>query len=123
MRIAISAEDKNGLDSIVGQHFGRCQCFVLVDVEGDEVGEVQVIDNPFAEQHQPGMVPEFIHGHGADVMVSGGMGRRAITFFQEYGMKTATGASGTVRTALKSYLSGGLSVSEPCRESVEHDHD
>jgi len=37
MRIAISAETNNGLDSIIGQHFGRCPYFALVDMEGNEV--------------------------------------------------------------------------------------
>ena len=86
MRLAISVEDNNGLESNISHHFGRCPYFVLVDVEGEEIGEVQVIDNPYYAQHQPGMVPEFIHNHNADVMISGGMGRRAIAFFQEYGI-------------------------------------
>ncbi|MGB7115857.1 MAG: NifB/NifX family molybdenum-iron cluster-binding protein, partial [Anaerolineales bacterium] len=55
-----------------------------------------------------------------DVMLSGGMGRRAISFFDQYGIQLATGADGTVRTALENYFSGQLSGAEPCRESVEH---
>ncbi|MCK5313557.1 MAG: NifB/NifX family molybdenum-iron cluster-binding protein, partial [Anaerolineales bacterium] len=93
MRIAISSEEKNGLDSLVSHHFGRCPCYVLVDVDEDQkIQAVQALDNPFAIQHQPGMVPGFIHDQGADVMISGGMGRRAIGFFQEYGIQVATGA-------------------------------
>jgi predicted Fe-Mo cluster-binding NifX family protein len=122
MRFAISAEDNNGLDSTISHHFGRCPFFVLVDVEGEEIGEVQVIDNPYFAQHQPGMVPGFIHNQSADVMISGGMGRRAIAFFQEYGIDIATGATGTVKTAIGNYLRGKLSTAEPCRESVKHDH-
>ena len=33
MRIAISVEDDNGLDSVISHHFGRCPYFVLVDVD------------------------------------------------------------------------------------------
>ena len=33
MRIAVSADNKQGLDSVVSPHFGRCPHFVLVDVE------------------------------------------------------------------------------------------
>lgn len=122
MRFAISAEDNNGLESVVSHHFGRCPYFVLVDMEDDEIKEVQVIDNPHYVQHEPGMVPGFINNHSADVMISGGMGRRAITFFEEYGITAATGASGNVRATLKAYMNGSLSVAQPCRESVEHDH-
>jgi predicted Fe-Mo cluster-binding NifX family protein len=123
MRIAISSEDKNGLDSLVSHHFGRCPYYVLVDVENQEVQDIKELDNPFFQQHQPGMVPEFIHGHGVDVMLSGGMGRRAIGFFQQYGIEIATGASGTVRSALEGYLDGQLRGAQPCRDSLEHGHD
>ena len=120
MRIAISTETNDGLDSVVAHHFGRCPFFALVDVEGRDVKAVEVIDNPFYAGHQPGQVPGFIHSQNANVMLSGGMGRRAIDFFQQYGIEAATGADGTVQTALESYLGGELSGAAPCKESVEH---
>ena len=120
MRIAISAEDTNGLDSVVSPHFGRCPHYILVDVEGQEVQAVQAVDNPYYGQHSPGMVPGFIHSQGANVMLTGGMGRRAIGFFEQYGIEAVTGASGTVRYALECYLGGTLYGAEPCRESQEH---
>jgi len=120
MRIAISADDGNGLDSVVSPHFGRCPYFVLVDVEEREVKAVQVISNPYYGQHQPGQVPGFIHDQQADVMLTGGMGSRAIAFFQQFGIQAATGAAGTVRHTLEQYLGGGLREAAPCRTSVEH---
>ena len=122
MRIAVSAETNNGLDSIVAQHFGRCPFFAMVDLEGTEVKTVELVANPFYYGHQPGQVPGFIHQQKADVMLSGGMGGRAIQFFEQYSVQTATGASGTVRTALERYLDGELSGAAPCKESVEHGH-
>lgn len=125
MRIAISVETNDGLESVVSHHFGRCPYFVLVNVEDQEVQDVQVIDNPYYEHHQPGMVPGFIQSQGAEVMISGGMGRRAIGFFQQLGIRAATGGSGTASVALESYLNGDLQSAEPCRESErhgEHDH-
>jgi len=107
---------------VVSPHFGRCPYFVLVDLEGREIGAVKAISNPYYAQHQPGQVPGFIHDQRADVMLTGGMGRRAIGFFQQYGVQAATGASGTVRLALEQYLGGGLREAKPCRESVEHAH-
>ena len=120
MRIAISSEENNGLDSRVSHHFGRCPYYVLADVNKEEIQVVHAIDNPFAQQHQPGMVPGFIHDQGVDVMISGGMGRRAIDFFDQYGIQVATGADGTVRNTLDRYFKGQLNGAQPCRESVEH---
>ena len=122
MRIAVSIEDNRDLESTVAHHFGRCPFFALVDLEGNEVKTVQVIDNPYYNGHQPGQVPGFIHSQKADVMLSGGMGGRAIQFFEQYGIQAATGASGTVRSALENYLGGGLTGAAPCKESVEHGH-
>ena len=56
-------------------------------------------------------------------MLAGGMGQRAIGFFQQYGIQAVTGASGTVRHALEQYLGGVLQGAEPCRESIEHAHE
>jgi len=122
MRVAVSADNDNGLDSVVSAHFGRCPYFVLVDLEEREVERVRAVPNPFYGSHQPGQVPGFIHSQGVNVMLTGGMGGRAITFFQQYGIQPATGAAGTVRRALEHYLRGGLQEAAPCRESVEHGH-
>jgi predicted Fe-Mo cluster-binding NifX family protein len=122
MKIAITAENNQGLESMVAQHFGHAPYFMLVEVENGEVKAAQGIANPFAEQHQPGQIPGFIKEQNADVMLSGGMGGRAIQFFSEYGIKTATGASGTVRQALENFLGGRLTEAAPCDESVAHGH-
>ena len=123
MRVAISADDSNGLDSVVSPHFGRCPYYVLVDLGGQETSRVSAVENPYYGHHQPGQVPGFIQSQGGDVMLAGGMGRRAIGFFQQYGIQAVTGASGTVRHALEQYLGGVLQGAEPCRESIEHAHE
>jgi predicted Fe-Mo cluster-binding NifX family protein len=122
MRIAVSAENNNGLDSTVAHHFGRCPYFILVDVENGEVKTFQAVTNPFVHGHQPGQVPAFIQQQKADVMLSGGMGGRAIQFFEAAGIKAATGANGTVQQALERYFGGTLADASPCDESVTHGH-
>ncbi|MFN2252452.1 MAG: NifB/NifX family molybdenum-iron cluster-binding protein [Anaerolineae bacterium] len=122
MRVAVSADEDRGLDSPVSHHFGRCPYFVLADVDGEEIVGVSVIANPHFQQHRPGVVPTFIHNQGADVVVCGGMGWRAIESFTAHGVEPATGASGTARMAIERYLSGALRDAAPCRESIEHRH-
>jgi predicted Fe-Mo cluster-binding NifX family protein len=122
MRIAVSADNKQGLDSVVSPHFGRCPHFVLVDLDGQAVGQVQEVDNPFFGNHQPGQVPGFIARLGATVMLTGGMGGRAILFFEQYGIEGVTGAYGTVRQSVERYLGGELKGAAPCKESAEHGH-
>jgi predicted Fe-Mo cluster-binding NifX family protein len=122
MRIAVSADNKNGLDSVVSPHFGRCPYFVLVDLEGQEVKELREVDNPYFGNHRPGQVPALINSLGADVMLTGGMGGRAIMFFQEFGIEGVTGARGTVLQSVERYLGGQLQGAAPCKESQEHGH-
>lgn len=122
MRIAVSVDSDDGLDSAVAQHFGRCPFFALLDVQDAEVQAVEVVPNPFYGAHQPGQVPGFIQGQSVDLMIARGMGGRAIQFFQQLGVEVQCGASGTVRDALDSYAAGTLQGAAPCRESVEHGH-
>jgi len=120
MKIAIASDDNKGLQSRVAQHFGRCPYYIFVELEGDEAKEINTVENPYHAVHEAGMVPAFIHQQQADVMIAGGMGRRAIQFFSEYGIKTATGAAGTVEEALHAYQQGYLADDSACQESIDH---
>ena len=122
MRIAIPVSNKDGLNSMVAQHFGRCPYFAMVDLVDNQVHSVHLIDNPFVSGHQVGEVPDFIKDQDAEVMVSGGMWGRAIQIFKQYGIEVATGADGTVQSTLARYLSGDLTGTAPCAESVNHGH-
>jgi predicted Fe-Mo cluster-binding NifX family protein len=122
MKIAVTAENNNGLESTVAQHFGHSPFFMLVDVENGEITATQSVVNPFADHHQPGQIPGFIKEQNADVILSGGMGGRAIQFFEQQGIKAATGANGTVRQSLENYMGGKLTDAAPCDESVAHGH-
>jgi len=131
MRIAVSAEQNQGLESVAAHHFGRCPYYVLVDVDDHHITAVESIANPYYQAHRPGQVPAFIREQGVDMMVAGGMGRRAIALFQQYGIEAYTGAAGTVRRALEQALGGQLEEAEPCaghgghgehNEATEHEH-
>lgn len=121
-KIAISVLDASGLDAQISPHFGRCPYFTLVEIEAREVTSVESVTNPYFSNHQPGEVPGFIHSLGADVMLSGGMGGRAVEFFVNYGITPATGASGIARDALNLYLDGDLTGAAACAESTQHGH-
>jgi predicted Fe-Mo cluster-binding NifX family protein len=126
MRIAFASEDKMGLDGEVSMHFGRCPHYTFLDVEGSQVKTWQVMDNPYLGNHVPGKVPEFIHSQKANVMIAGGMGPRAIQFFDDYGIEAVTGALGKVKDVLEAYLRGELRGAGACHhdhpESCGHEH-
>lgn len=50
----------------------------------------------------------------AEVIIAGGMGPRAIEFFNQLGIEAITGASGRVADVVNSYLKGELKGTKPC---------
>lgn len=122
MRIAVAAEEGTGLDRPVSAHFGRCPGFIIAEIQDGRLTGFDVVSNPFYGQHRPGQVPAFIREQGAEVLISGGMGGRAIGFFREFGIEPVSGAVGTVADAVSAYLAGERSGADPCRESIEHGH-
>ena len=117
-KIALACEDNQGLDGQISQHFGRCPYYLLVDVEGDEIKKKDIVNNPYYENHVPGVVPQFISEQGANVMIAGGMGPRAIDLFSNLGIEVVTGAVGNTGNVLQAYLKGEIRGVEPCK----HDH-
>jgi len=123
MRIAFSTATEHGLESPISPHFGRCPYYVFVDLdENNEISSVTSIVNEHAQNHAVGQLPAYIKTQGVNVMISGGMGGRAVDFFHQSDVSVATGASGTVQESLDNYLSGNLRGDAPCSESVEHGH-
>jgi predicted Fe-Mo cluster-binding NifX family protein len=116
--LAVAANGSEGLDATVSAHFGRCPFYVLVEVEKGEIQNVRAEKNPHFESHSPGQVPKFVRDLKADVILTGGMGRRAQQLFDKFGVEVGCGASGTVRDAVQSFLAGKLSSEASC----SHDH-
>jgi len=120
MRIAVTSADGEGLEGMVSAHFGQCPYFTLVDIDDNVIEAVAVVANPHYTTHSPGQVPSLVRSHNAEMIVAGGMGRRAIGMFQELGIQAFTGAQGTVRQSLELALGGHLAEAAPC---AGHDRD
>ena len=118
-QIAIAAQDDRGLEGEVSQHFGRCPFYVLAKVDGRTVTDSEVRTNSHYGNHQPSQMPLFIKDMGADVILAGGMGPRAIALFSQMGIEVATGAVGRVGAVLEAYLDGRIKGIVPCA----HDHE
>ena len=70
-------------------HFGHCQEFALVDVENKQIKNKQTMVPP---PHEPGVLPRWLQRQGANVVIAGGMGARALDLFAQNGIKVLTGA-------------------------------
>jgi predicted Fe-Mo cluster-binding NifX family protein len=117
--IACAADDGGGLDAQLSAHFGRCPFYVLVTVEGDTTTDVSVVENPHYTKHQPGVMPRFISSLGADVVIAGGMGPRAVDMFHSMNIDVVTGIIGRVEDVVLAFLDGKIEGVVPC----SHDHE
>ncbi len=96
----------------VCMHFGHCEEFVLfeVDEESKEIIKSETFPSP---PHQPGMLPKWLAEKGAEVIVAGGMGRRARDIFEQCGIKVIIGSpSGKPEEIVLQYLNGNLQIGE-----------
>jgi len=121
-RIALATEDNQGLTGQISQHFGRCPYYLIVEVQGLEIVKTESVNNPYYNSHAPGMVPQFINEQGADVMIAGGMGPRAIDMFTSLGIEAVSGATGNVGNILQAYLRGEISGVEACGHDYPGGH-
>jgi predicted Fe-Mo cluster-binding NifX family protein len=104
MRIAISSDG-----DYVSAHFGRCPVFTLVDIDNGEIIKKAEVSNP---GHEPGAIPQFLHQKGVECIIAGGMGMRAMSFFEGYGIKTVMGISGKIEEVLDQLKNGALEGGE-----------
>ena len=65
--------------------------------------------------HEPGVLPRWLSELGANIIIAGGMGRRAQDLFTENGIKVVVGAvSETPEKLAQAYLQNILVVGENC---------
>jgi predicted Fe-Mo cluster-binding NifX family protein len=116
IRVAVPADEDKGLDSVVSPDSGSCPYLVLVDFEERKVKTVRTVPSSHDGQHQPGQIPGIIHGQWVDVMLTGGAEGRAIALFQQYRVRSMTGALDTVRHMLEQYVGYRLEEAKPYSE-------
>lgn len=104
MRIAFAVDGDE-----ISAHFGHCAEYALVDVTDGRVERKSRIPAP---PHQPGVLPSFLHRHGAECVVAGGMGPRAVELFEQLGIRVVLGVGGPLFEAVQSFLQGGLAGGE-----------
>ena len=114
MKIAVASEK-----TAVTEHFGHCVNFNVYEVEDGNIIKSESIPNP---GHKPGFLPKFIADLGVSVIISGGMGARAIEIFNDNGIEVVVGVKGEAERVVKLFLQGKLkSTGEVCNHHMHSD--
>ena len=91
-------------------HFGHCELFAFVETENGKITGEETLTPP---AHEPGVLPLWLHEHGADVVITGGIGDRAQQLLRENGIEVIAGVpTDSPESLVKQYLSGTLIMGE-----------
>lgn len=108
-RIAIPSVEQGGLDGTRSGHFGHCDVFTLVDVEGGEIKEVTTVAN---QEHVQGgcMVPvNLLAQHKVNALIVGGIGMRPLMGFKQVGIDVYHDAQrAEIRPVVEDLIAGNL---------------
>lgn len=108
MKVAIPTDSNK-----VAPHFGRAPEYTIATIGSNGITSKKTIENP---GHKPGFLPEFFNEKGIDVMIVKGIGRRAVSLFNQFDIDIVTGAEGNVDEVLEQFVEGELGEKQnPCR--------
>jgi predicted Fe-Mo cluster-binding NifX family protein len=76
-----------------------------------------------APDHQPGAFPRWLREKGVEVVIAGGIGKRALGIFSRHGITVRAGTpDARIQDLVASFLSGQLTASPEGCEHHGHDH-
>lgn len=95
---------------VLCNHFGHSEKFAMVHVVDGKIVGTDLLDPP---AHEPGVIPKWLSGEGANVIIAGGMGARAQELFAGYGIEVLVGvANSSPEELVMQYLQGVLKTGE-----------
>ena len=110
MKIAIACDGTN-----VSPHFGRCEKYLMAEVNGTEIKLLDWLENP---GHEPGALPRLMAEQGVSVVLAGGAGPRAQQLLAASGIELITGVTGDSMLALQAFGQGTLEAGESACDHV-----
>lgn len=115
-RIVIPAEDGNGLDARLSEHFGRAPYFIIVELDEDgNIVNVQSVSNESEHFGGVGRPPDRILQFRPSAVITYGMGPRALRIFQDAGVAVLRANADTVKEVVEAYREGRLEeLTEGC---------
>lgn len=109
VRLAIPSTNPGGMNCALGEHFGHCDCYTVVDIADGAIKNISTLPNV---PHVQGgcMAPvQHLAQNGVNALVAGGMGMRPLMGFNQVGIKVFHGGAATsVGDAVNAFLAGKL---------------
>lgn len=113
MRIAIPTEGE-----MLADHFGRCEKYTFYDIENKKLVDKYEKISP---KHAPGVIPKFLKEEQVDIVITSGIGHKAIALFNQFDIEVITGCKGNVEKIIEDYLDGDLVTGDStCDHEGDH---
>ena len=106
MKVAVSATGED-LDAQIDPRFGRCQYFIIVDVDSMKY-ETVPNESAMASGGAGIQAAQSVAGMGVEAVITGNVGPNAFQTLNASGIKIVTGANGIVKDAVERYKKGEL---------------
>ncbi|MFX0124715.1 MAG: NifB/NifX family molybdenum-iron cluster-binding protein [Candidatus Hodarchaeota archaeon] len=101
MTIIVPVDQDHSLHSMVSGHFGRAAYFAVFEKEGSETpGTLKIIPNKSQHTGGRGLPAQNVLALNPDIVISTGMGRHAIIFFQQARVGVLQCPSGTMEQVI-----------------------
>jgi len=118
--LAVPSNGKGGLEAERSGHFGRCDCFTVVEIESGAIVGTRIVANPPHEEGGCLRPVNLLAGEGVNALVVAGIGGRPLAGFNDAGITVYFDtqipvvraiaervAAGTVEVIDPSYVCGG----------------
>ena len=121
VKVVIPVTDESG--ELVSAHFGRAPYFAWFNVESGKITDRGVKPNDSSHFGGQGMPPERMMAMGADVVISAGMGMKAIEMFQNSTVAVLQAVNESTVQSIQDYVDGKLQeLTEGCLHAENHEH-
>jgi len=122
-KIAIPSNAPGGLEGERSEHFGHCDLFTIVTLQGSAITAIDTLQPP---PHGPGgcLAPiSLLREQQIDAIVVGGMGKRPLAGFQEAGIEVFWAdreGSATVSAVIAGLLENRFPLMAPVQACTGH---
>jgi len=117
-RIVVPAEDENGLNARLSEHFGRAPHFIVVELEDGNITNVQAVPNESKHLGGFGLPSDRILQFRPNAVITYGMGPRALSLFQGAGVAVLRANADIVKDVVEAYRQNKLEeLTEGCHRA------
>ncbi|MZP42951.1 dinitrogenase iron-molybdenum cofactor biosynthesis protein [Heliobacterium gestii] len=108
VRLAIPSVRPGGLAADCSGHFGRCDCFTVVDISDGKLIKDTIIDNP--PHYEGGCLRpvNLLSDHQVNALVVQGIGGRPLFGFRQAGIEVYQANEPTVQKVVDAFCAGKI---------------